>query len=307
MLAEAAPSVFLESVERAATDEDGPILDLFRQETGGIFGHNYMSGVLWALETLAWDSQHFARAVACLGVLAEIDPGGSWGNRPIHSLTSILLPWFPQTCAVPAARQSALRALLVESPGAAWRVLLSLLPGATRMATGTRRPAWRASIPGDWTGKVRRGDLFDESVRLSRLALTVAMANSKRLQDLVDHIDEMPAEIRAEFCDYVGTRAAMEIPAAELLALWSRLETLITRHRRYRKTDWALEPAELETLEKASANLMPKDPFLHHQRFFSGAEFELFEENGSFEVQQEKLEGRHRRAAPAAPSSPDRW
>ena len=47
-----------------------------------------MTGLLWALETLAWHSDHLARVTVILGELAEIDPGGNWTNRPANSLAT---------------------------------------------------------------------------------------------------------------------------------------------------------------------------------------------------------------------------
>ena len=93
-----------------------------------MFGRNYMTGLLWALETLAWDPDLLSRVVLCLGGLAARDPGGNWANRPGNSLTTILLPWLPQTCAPIAKRVAALSALIAEHPDIGWKLLVSLLP-----------------------------------------------------------------------------------------------------------------------------------------------------------------------------------
>lgn len=57
LLAEAAPNQFLNAVEEALQARLCPFNDLFAQEGNGITGGNYMTGLLWALETLAWDEQ----------------------------------------------------------------------------------------------------------------------------------------------------------------------------------------------------------------------------------------------------------
>jgi len=56
-------------------------------------------GLLWALEGLAWDEKYFVQVCLVLGELASHDPGGKWANRPANSLSTILLPWRPQTMA----------------------------------------------------------------------------------------------------------------------------------------------------------------------------------------------------------------
>jgi hypothetical protein len=95
LLAEAAPKEFLEAAENALNTDPSPFDRVFAEEGSGFTGRNYMTGLLWALETLAWDDEYLMQVVMILGELAAKDPGGNWGNRPDKSLWTILLPWFP--------------------------------------------------------------------------------------------------------------------------------------------------------------------------------------------------------------------
>ena len=128
LLAEAAPTEFLDVVEAALQQTPCPFDKLFSQEGHGITGGNYLTGLLWALETLAWDEQYLVRVSVILGELASHDPGGNWSNRPSNSLTTIFLPWLPQTIAPIDKRKVALQTLQKEFPEIAWGLLLSLLP-----------------------------------------------------------------------------------------------------------------------------------------------------------------------------------
>ena len=107
-LAEASPDEFLKAVESALLQPSSPFDELFSQEEPGFFGRNYLSGLLWALESLAWDKAYLVRVCTILGELANRDPGGNWGNRPSSSLTRILLPWLPQTTASASTRRAAI-------------------------------------------------------------------------------------------------------------------------------------------------------------------------------------------------------
>lgn len=109
ILAEAAPDEFLDVVEKALSSEPCPFDELFSQEGDGITGGNYITGLLWALEGLAWDERYLVRVCVVLGELADHDPGGKWANRPANSLSTILLPWFPQTIASIEKRKSRCR------------------------------------------------------------------------------------------------------------------------------------------------------------------------------------------------------
>lgn len=92
LLAESAPGEFLKAVEQAMRLTPCPFDDLFAQEGNGVFGGNYLTGLLWALEGIAWDEQYLVRVCVVLAELASHDPGGQWSNRPFNSLVTILLP-----------------------------------------------------------------------------------------------------------------------------------------------------------------------------------------------------------------------
>ena len=111
-MAEASPEEFLKAVESALQSEQCSFDELYAQEHGGgVGGSTYISGLLWALEGLAWSEQHFARVMLVLASLAARDPGGTWTNRPSTSMTMILLPWLPQTTAGLEKRQAAIEAI----------------------------------------------------------------------------------------------------------------------------------------------------------------------------------------------------
>ena len=101
LLAESSPNEFLDAAELGLENlKETPFHQVFAQESsGGFGGSNYISGLLWSLETLAWHQDFLTRVIVVLGDLASIDPGGNWANRPVNSLRNILLPWHVQTCA----------------------------------------------------------------------------------------------------------------------------------------------------------------------------------------------------------------
>ncbi|MCL5021402.1 MAG: hypothetical protein M1339_07070 [Bacteroidetes bacterium] len=140
MLAEADPNEFLTAMEKLLNEEEAEhtLKGLFEQEGGGFGGRNYLTGILWALETLAWHEDYLGRVSVVLARIAEIDSGGNWANRPINSLTTIFLPWLPQTCASIESRKVAVKAVLHECPLVGWKLLLSLLPKAHQVTSGTR-------------------------------------------------------------------------------------------------------------------------------------------------------------------------
>jgi hypothetical protein len=90
------------------TSRPSPFDKLFDQEDTGVFGRNYITGLLWALEGIAWEEAYLSRTAVALAEIASHDPGGNWANRPSNSLTNIFLPWMPHTLASVEKRQAAM-------------------------------------------------------------------------------------------------------------------------------------------------------------------------------------------------------
>ncbi len=88
-ISEASPDEFLSVIESAIAATPSPFDTLFDQEGTGTFGRNYITGLLWALEGIAWEEAYLSRASVVLAEIASHDPGGNWANRPSNSLTDI--------------------------------------------------------------------------------------------------------------------------------------------------------------------------------------------------------------------------
>lgn len=160
-LSEASPDEFLSSVGNAVAATPSPFVCLFEQEKSGVFGRNYVTGLLWALEGIAWEESYLSRTAVVLAEIAARDPGGNWANRPSNTLTDIFLPWMPHTVASVEKRQAALNTLCAEQPDVAWSLLESLLPKKHATTTGTHKPQWREVLPEGW----EKGSLCSAGMR----------------------------------------------------------------------------------------------------------------------------------------------
>lgn len=296
LLAEAAPGEFLHAVERALNSSPCPFDEVFAQESDGLAGRTYMSGVLWALETLAWDESHLSRVVICLGELAARDPGGRWSNRPANSLTTVLLPWLPQTCAPVAKRSAAVSALLAELPDIGWKLLLSLLPQSHSTSVGTRRPAWREMIPDDWSRGVTNREYREQVEFYSELAVRASKSSGVKLAELINHLENLPPLAGEQLLTFLGSDAAIAMPERDRLVMWTGLMDLVTKHRKFSEASWALTPEQIDKIGAVAARLAPDAPAMRHQRLFSERDFDLYEERGNYDEQHRGLETRRQRA-----------
>lgn len=296
LLAEAAPREFLDAVEKALGSDPCPFDTVFSQEGDGFTRGNYMTGLLWALETLAWDAQHLTHVIIILGELAARDPGGNWANRPGNSLSTILLPWHPQTCAPVSVRKAAVKALINELPAVAWSLLLGLLPQSHQMSMGSHKPEWREVIPDEWTDGVTRGGYWAQIDIYAELAIKMAKSEPVKLVDLIDRLDDLPPPAYEQLLDYLESEEITSMPEADRIHIWNELSDLVTKHRKFSDAKWALSPEHIEKIAAVAERLAPAKPFYHHQRLFGEQELDLYEEKGSYKEQHEELEKRRQEA-----------
>lgn len=298
LLAEAAPCEFLSAVERALQQDPCPFRELFAQEHSGVMGDNYMTGLLWALETLAWDEQHLARVAVILGELSAIDPGGNWSNRPKNSLTTIFLPWLPQTMASIERRQTAIRTLVKEVPDTAWQTLISLLPSQHQVSSGSHKPRWRMEIP-EKSGKgIPVKEYWEQVAYYADLALQIADGDAGRLMTLIGELDHLPPPTFEGLLTHLQSDAVTNLPEEERTKLWSSVVEFTARHRRYSDADWALKDDILTRIDDVAAKLAPKGLQNLYRRIFNGRDFDLYdeEEGDDWREQEKRLEERRQKA-----------
>lgn len=290
LMAEAAPNEFLDAVESAVIHEVKPFNILFSQEgVGGIAGTNYMTGLLWGLESLAWSPLYLTRCVVLLGEMDSYDPGGNWANRPGNSISDILLPWRPHTTASFERRLASLKALEREFPTTAWKVLLNLLPSNHGMTSGTSTPKWRKFIPEDFKKGVTHEEYHEQVIEFGNYVIELSAKDNSRLPKLVEHLDHLHDEAFTASIQVLLEYSASESSAKEKYILWDELLSFINKHKKYAEADWTLSSEKLNQLNPVVANLRPIDKALLYQRLFTNNTMDLFEEKGSWEEQEEAI------------------
>lgn len=291
-LAEAAPDEFLTSVENTLHRTPCPFDELFAQEGTGVTARNYLSGLLWALEGLAWEEDYLVRVSVILGDLASHDPGGKWSNRPSNSLATILLPWMPRTLASFEKRKVAIQTLINESPEEGWGLVVQLLPGQRQTSSGTHKPRWRKVVPNDWKKGVTQEEYWKQVDFYAELAVEMAGHNIARLTTLVDRFDKLPKLAFDQLLVVLSSSPILDLPEEERLTIWGSLTKFTIRHRRYSSAKWALSEDLIEQIERVAQQLAPTDPFYLYQHLFSGQDFYLYEHDSHWQEQKKEFDTR---------------
>ena len=256
LFAEASPKSFLNAIEALIDIENSPIKSLFDEEEGLMFTHAYHTGLLWALENIAWLAEFLSRTTLLIAKLVELDPGGRLANRPINTLSEIFKPWHCQTFASVEERLEALKLISKRHTNVAWVLLIRMLPDNHGIGQNTHKMRWRnfnQVLPNYFNIK----EVQDTHTIVIELLLEIFDFSEKRLEQLIDETVLMIPSDRDKVFKFIH-RSIDKIEQEEYTS-WNRLRDLLDRHRSYPNTNWALSEEELKPYEELYNLLEPKD------------------------------------------------
>lgn len=255
VLAEGAPVPFVEALESLLQGQPENLRPIF-VEGEGIFPHSFHTGLLWALETLAWEPRYLGRVAIILAKLAEIDPGGKLANRPLNTLRDIFLAWHPGTSANLDQRLEALDLLLDRFDQIGWELLSQILPKSSDVASPTHEPQWRdfgRSQKEVLThGIVRRAyhGYVDRAIRRAGMQVD-------RWKTLIDICDDVPDESQRSVEEALIELSKSDFSVEGRKAIWEALRRFLNRHRAYAEASWVLPEERLKRLDALKQRFDP--------------------------------------------------
>lgn len=147
--AEAAPDAFLQIIEGDLRSNNPIIFSLLKPVDSSAFGAwPARTGLLWALECLAWKPQALPRVTRILARLSRSKIDDNWMNKPDASLQAIFRSWMPQTAASLEQRIKAMEMLARDFPHIAWEIALEQIKPGPRIGHHSYRPRWRSDASG---------------------------------------------------------------------------------------------------------------------------------------------------------------
>lgn len=259
LLAEAAPDVLAHAVAAGLSGDDPVLARMFRdskQDDSLFSSHSPHTGLLWALENLAWSPDHLGDAAESLAQLEALDPGGRLANRPSGSLASVFRPWHPDNSATPARRLAVIDGLRARHPQVAWKLLLSMLPKRHGTHFPTHAPRFREWKPARQTVLVSEYVAFIDEV-LGR-ALEDIGSSGERWSQLMHRFPDLPPDARGQVVAKLKSGELQDtLTGEDRVLLWKELHELVGRHREYADADWSLPEADVAALEQVAIELAP--------------------------------------------------
>ncbi|MGB6176849.1 MAG: hypothetical protein WBF43_11070, partial [Methylocella sp.] len=258
LLAEAAPGPLLSALERMLEGEGTAIRPIFAEATNFLSPSSPHMGLLWALETLAWDPAHLRRVALILAKLARIDPGGRLSNRPIGSLRSLFLSWTPCTNASLRVRLAALDAVISREPCIGWELIVKLLPKDHDTSGPTAKPRFREASASE-RETLTYGLIWESQREIVSRALDLVGNNPSRWTTIIQQLSNFEPPLRTRALELVDDFLGRTTDGGRY-EVWAALHDELNKHITFAKSQWALPPSELAQFEDIVKRYQPSDP-----------------------------------------------
>jgi len=294
VLAEAAPNRFLTILEEDLAKDSPEAFSLFRAVDSVLFGGCPRSGLLWALETIAWDAALLDRIVLALGKLATIEIDDNVMNRPINSLLSIFRSWMPQTSANHEGRLAALRLLINRFPQIGWNVCLDQIKVGPQTGHYNSKAKWRSHGQGFGEPFETLGPALQFQDEAAKLLLEWDSLDAAKLCDLIGRVHGFSPQDQAQLWQRIEGWAeenASDYEKAEVREK-VRVSVLSNRARRHRgqKNGQDLVVCAKKTMDLLEPNdLMLKHAWLFKKHWLDESADELADEDFDYKKREERV------------------
>ncbi|MDD4992592.1 MAG: hypothetical protein PHR83_10195 [Paludibacter sp.] len=289
LISEASPESFLKAIKSSLEKEQPEIMDMFKEEDGILHKTSHHTGLLWALENLAWLPEYLRDVSLILLKLSRLDPGGNLENRPLNSITEIFKPWHYQTLASYDERMEILKYVSKKEKESGWSLLIRMLPEHHGIAHPTHKMRWR---------------MFDKNTNQSYTYQEIWNTHSAIIEMLINLFDndeekfslliketfnkELSPKDRKKVLDWADT-VCTNIEQKKFTT-WEEIRKILNQHRSHPNTEWALPESELARLESLYIKLQPIDVINKYIWLFND-QFPDFPEG--FKYDDKEFEKRH--------------
>lgn len=294
--AEAAPDEFLSILEEDLRTAHPETYGLMRPAGTGVFGGGCArSGLLWALEGLAWNPDTLPRVALILAQLAGIEINDNWVNKPINSLESIFRAWMPQTAADHDTRLSVMTLLANKFPKVAWKICTEQLDTGPRTGHYSHKPRWRNDAYGFGEPFKTRAPMIAFMRAMTDMALNWKGGYTRELlSDLIRHLYDLSEEDQARVWDLVRSWADAGASDADKAFVREKIRVTVMSRRGVKRSKRA-DFAKLSTAAKASyqalepSDLLNKHAWLFRENWVEESADELHDDDMDFSKREERI------------------
>jgi hypothetical protein len=269
LLAEAAPEILLDAIEDGLAGENPILISLFQDRSSHSALSSPHTGLLWALELLAFYPDYLRRATLSLARLTRLDPGGKLSNRPRSSLKTIFLWWLyfhPQAKTYLPDCLQIIDTIYKREPDIAWDLSMSLI-SHHHLSWTEHKTRWR-----DWVTDVCSTliiqDLMDVSDAILKNLIANASVNIARWCSLIDNVRFMTVNQKDLMVDSLEVLKFQQFSFEEKVQISDCLRHEIYDYRKFLDSQWSMSIENIQRLEAILIELEPDDPVYRHRELF---------------------------------------
>ena len=254
LISEASPDSFLKSVNNSLVKEKPEIMEMFEEEDGFLHKTSHHTGLLWALENLAWLPEYLRDTSLILLQLSRLDPGGNLSNRPLNSITEIFKPWHYQTLASYDERMAVLKYITEREQETGWSLLIRMLPEHHGVAHPTHKMRWRM-FDENTNLKYTYQEIWDTHSTVIEILIDLFDYDENKFSQLIDKVTDLIQKDRNRVLTWAD-EVYLKVEQKSFTT-WATIRKTLDHHRSCPDADWALPESELKRLEDLYNKLEP--------------------------------------------------
>ena len=278
-LAEASPPEFLNQLEEYLSRDDKKKIMLEKEV--GITTYNYSVSIFWSLELIAWDTNYFVRACMILSKLAKYE------EKAIDCIVTIVLPWFPSTCAPMSFRFALVEDILKEDISIGWKVLKKLMPGKILTSSSTYKPKY-INVP-NTEMSVTNCDYYKQIDTYLDLMIKYCKNNDERLMDLISLLDDVSKMNFDKILKYLKSSKIIKKNDKSKYKLWDKLENFTYWIKNHYANQEKIKNEMIEKIEDVIKYVKPENNLYVMARLFKKNIWEFIEYSTDYESSKIKL------------------
>ncbi|AWV97305.1 hypothetical protein [Arcticibacterium luteifluviistationis] len=254
LISEASPDSFLKSVNNSLAKEKPEIMEMFEEDDGILHKTSHHTGLLWALENLAWLPEYLRDSSLILLQLSRLDPGGNLSNRPLNSITEIFKPWHYQTLASYDERMAVLKYITEREQETGWSLLIRMLPEHRGVAHPTHKMRWRM-FDKNTNLKYTYQEIWYTHSAVIEMLLELFDFNENKFAELINEVTNLSTKDKDRVLTWAD-KVCLKVEQKSFIT-WATTRKILNHHRSHPDEDWALPELELKRLEDLYNKLQP--------------------------------------------------
>ncbi len=270
--AEAAPDEFLTILENDLKSATPESYGLMRPAETSLFGGGCArTGLLWALEGLAWNPETLPRVTLILARLTEIEIDDNWANKPISSLGSIFRAWMPQTAASHEQRLAVMKLIADKFPNVAWKVCVEQFDTGPKTGHYNHKPRWRTDGHGYGEPFPTWGPTLSFVREMIEMALGWENHTREMLCDLIERLPALSTEDQENVWELVKSWADTDTSDADKAFVREKIRVTAMSRRGEQRSKGTDYPALFASAKAVYQSLEPSDVLNKYEWLFLDA------------------------------------